>query len=91
MYLGVMTKYPGEATKIAAGIHLLLEDETHGRRSLRWLSEKAAIPYSTLQGKLASDPSRLTLGELFRIADALGVGIADLYVDIEPMELPRAG
>lgn len=74
-----MTNEHGAATTIAEAIRARLEDQSTGRRSMRWLSERTGIPYSTLQWKLGSRPGRLNTDELFAIADAFGCDLSDLY------------
>jgi hypothetical protein len=80
-----MTKELSEAAKIAAGIQKHMDDETHGRRTVRWLAERSGISYSTLQGKLA-DVTRFNVGELFKIADAFGCQLPDLYDSDNPTQ-----
>jgi len=74
-----MTKNSGGAAKIQEGILRLLDDTSSGRRSIRWLAERAGIPYSTLQQKISRRPGKLTTDDLVKIADALGVDLGDLY------------
>lgn len=73
-----MTKIHGGEAKLAAGILARLADDSAGRRSIRWLADRTGIPYSTLQWKLRNRPGRFTTGELFEIADALGIELPEL-------------
>ena len=74
MYLGAMTKTLDAEAKIAAAIDAHLQDHRLGRRSARWLSEQTGIPRNRV-----TDPAKLTMSELIRIADAFGIGLEDLY------------
>jgi len=62
----------------AAGIVSTLEATRKEQgRSLKWLSEKTGIPYSTL-GYLKRNPARLRADDMITIAGALGLNWADL-------------
>lgn len=70
------------ATKI---LQVVKDDD----RDLAWLSEKSGIPYSTLRSKLIYKPSRLSAGDLFPIASALGMTAAVLVAIVEHDETTR--
>lgn len=76
-----MTQNQGVPAKIAAGVHSLLRNDQHGRRTLRWLAERSGVPYSTLQFKLNRAPEKFTTAELIAVADALDVPLYELYVE----------
>lgn len=84
-YLGYMTKIPegptrnpGLEAEFAEGVLASLEDQTSGRRTMRWLSERADMRYSTVKDKLKNRPGFLTLSEQYRIADAIGLDVVDI-------------
>ena len=77
-----MTNKHGAEAKVQGGIRLHLADASSGRRSVRWLSQRTGIPYSTLQNKLRNAPGKFTTDDLFRIADALDTTIVDLYSEV---------
>lgn len=75
-----MTKISGLRAKIIeAGIDALLADDSGGKRTLNWLSQRSGIPYSTLKKKLRQRPGSFTADELWAIADAFGIDVRELY------------
>ena len=72
-----MTKKVGSGTKVADAI---FGELTKAERSLRWLSRRSEIPYSTLYQKVKKSPGSLTVDDLLDISDALEVPITDLVL-----------
>lgn len=66
--------------RAAERIRKALENEG---RTQEWLSEQTGIPMRTLARRLhKTHPSSMSLDELGDIAEALGVGIADLIAPV---------
>jgi hypothetical protein len=66
------------AAEFAAGVLLLLADQAHGRRSMRWLAEQVNIAYPTLRYRLLQSPRNFTFVDHEDIANALGTTVADI-------------
>ena len=81
-----MTTDPRQSVAEAVAFEMSAAD-----RSKRWLSAKTGIPYSTLNRKLRAEVD-FTFGELFLIAQALGVPAARFTPDaFVPQIAPASG
>lgn len=75
---------PAEVPTFGGIIEKVLAEK---KRSVRWLSEKTGIPYSTLRGRLGSPEGRLSFLELHSILRALEIDLVDLIASRSPEQL----